>query len=72
MKDNLFWCFVFISNKKMTTVSENTKSKNPQTSSSYVNGNSLASLKRQLVLENAYLLIFNTVLENAYLLIFNT
>ena len=45
MKDNLFWCFVFINKKEMKTVSENTKSKTTQTSFFYVNGHSLASLK---------------------------
>ena len=45
MKDNLFRCFVFINNKKMRTVSGNTKSKTAQTSFFYVNGHALASPK---------------------------
>ena len=45
MKDNLLRYFVFINNKKMRTVSENTKPKTAQTSFFYVNGLSLASLK---------------------------
>ena len=45
MKDNLLWYFVFINNKKMRTVSENTKPKTAQNSFFYVNGLSLASLK---------------------------
>ena len=45
MKDSIFQCFVFINNKKMRTVSENTKSKTAQTTFFYVNGHSLVSLK---------------------------
>ena len=45
MKDNLFLYFVFINNKKMRAVSENTKSKTKPIFFFYVNGHALAGPK---------------------------
>ena len=59
MKDNLFLCLVFINNKKMRIVGDNTKSQTTQTSFLYVNGHALASPKCNCFLKILNLLIFN-------------
>ena len=56
MKDKLFLWSVFISNKKMKIVHENTKSKTFW----YVNGHALASPKGNLFFKILNLLVFNT------------